>query len=107
MVENLKALVDGFHSRIDGVKVYFFGIEPRLTEVGATTFTNNGKKVNQKMIEYAEQNEWFTYIDSPAWCFLDEERETANPDFFVDKIHPKAESYNFYANALTQAGLEF
>lgn len=105
IANNLKSLVNDYHKRIPGVKVYWFSIEPRKTNTGEAR--DGANRTNEIMKAFAEENDWFVYIDSHRWCFVDDERTTINADFYRDNVHPKKGSYALYVQALIDAGIEY
>jgi hypothetical protein len=62
-------------------------------------------KVNEAMIQYGVENDYFTYLDSPSLCY--NEDGSVKASFFKDGIHPKLENYSYYVQLLEEAGITY
>ncbi len=98
--EDVKRLFNLVHANLPDAEIYYFGIEPRVGRDNTVP-----KAVNANVIEFADANDWVTYIDSPSWCY--DTNGDVIESFFRDGVHPTVANYAKYVEALDDLGLVF
>lgn len=98
--EDVKRLFNLVHANLPDAEIYYFGIEPRVGRDNTVP-----KAVNANIIEFADANDWVTYIDSPSWCY--DTNGDVIESFFRDGVHPTVANYAKYVEALDDLGLVF
>ena len=96
--EDVKRLFNLIHANLPEADIYYFGIEPRVGRDNSIP-----KAVNENIIEFADENDWLTYIDSPSWCY--DTDGSVISSFFRDGVHPTLANYAKYVKALDDLGL--
>ena len=96
--EDVKRLFNLIHANLPEADIYYFGIEPRVGRDNSIP-----KAVNKNIIEFADENDWLTYIDSPSWCY--DTDGSVISSFFRDGVHPTLANYAKYVKALDDLGL--
>ena len=104
-----RALAKKYHTDLPNTHIYYFGIEPRTYSLPYKVSMKESiaeiTKVNDAMIAYATENEYFTYLDSPSLCYNSD--GSVKESFFKDGIHPKLENYSYYVKLLEDAGITY
>ena len=96
--DDVKRLFNLIHANLPEADIYYFGIEPRVGRDNSIP-----KAVNENIIEFADENDWLTYIDSPSWCY--DTDGSVISSFFRDGVHPTLANYAKYVKALDDLGL--
>ncbi|MBQ8290868.1 MAG: hypothetical protein IJY01_08380 [Clostridia bacterium] len=96
----LMTLFNKYREEIPGVKIYYFGIEPRKSDTAATY--EKAIATNEVMKRHAEENDWLTYIDTPSYAY-NSSTQTVNTSYYRDGAHVKLEYYTNFTNALKAA----
>ena len=108
-IRNLEKMLEKYHTDLPNTHIYYFGIEPRTYSLPYKVSMKESiaeiTKVNEAMIAYAAENEYFTYLDSPSLCYNSD--GSVKESFFKDGIHPKLENYSYYVKLLEDAGITY
>jgi len=94
-IEDLERFYTLLHGRIPDAKVYIFSVTQRSIPDTAA-YDPNVKIVNSAIEKWCAGKKWATYLDL---------QDKLTADKLSDRVHPKAEYYSYFVDALTAAGI--
>lgn len=93
-VRDLQRLFTMIHGMYPDTPIYYFGISYRIWEEKLIAYT---RQINTNMQAWCDERGWIEYLDTPSELTADKLQD--------DGIHPLAESYPIFVDALTEAGI--
>ena len=97
VISDLKILFEQYHKEYPNAYIYWISLS---LNVSAKQYTEEYKKVNRAMSEYADECEYVTYINTVDTMFPDGK---PNADWFVDGLHFNQDGYATWSSLITEA----
>ncbi len=94
-IEDLERFYTLLHGRMPDAKVYVFSVTKRNIPDTAM-YDDNVRIVNAAIEKWCANKKWTTYLDL---------QDKLTTDKLSDRVHPKAEYYSYFTDALAAAGI--